>query len=681
LNPSPPPPTIGRYQLIRPLGSGAMGDVYLARDPNIDRRLAVKTVRLQGGEGDVVKERKQRLLREAKAAGRLLHPHVVTLFDAGEAEGLLYLAFEFVDGTDLSHRLRSAPPLTLGEVLQLVREVADALDYAHQQGIVHRDIKPSNILLGPRGEAKVADFGIAKLKDQSTELTRTGSVVGSPQYITPEQIRGETLDGRSDLFSLGVVLYELLSRSRPFAGDTLSTLVFQILSQEPVAIDRLRPGLPPRLVQLVHAMLVKNRDERIASARDLSRELRAIEQELSPQELAAPAPEISPPTLPSSPPPLGTPPLPPRAPRASVASGTYSTRKVGPWLMVVGLVALALLVGAGWWFRGALRSGESPTPEETETPAAGGQTTAPPSSAEPEAIVAEALPEPGAPAPERPEEPATSTAATVAAGDKPPRQAPAESPKPAPASTPPSPPTAGRPAPERAPPRPPPPEAAAAPVAAKPSPPEVAPAAEGPAPAAGAARSEFEEAARQAHRRIQSGLSLQFRVVPDDAIVVVRRASESRGLVHGAARYFDPKHDDARSVDLPGEGDYLIYLRKEGYPDYVIKLEAAAARGSRPRLIEATLGARRPSSSGPPVVVVQKAIGFSGFPARTAVFVDGVRQGFAADYPGGLGKSNNLQLAPGTHEVRLEPPGYSPYRVKVEVRQDAPRKRVIKFNG
>ncbi|MCP4662164.1 MAG: serine/threonine protein kinase [bacterium] len=674
MNPSPPPQTIGRYKLIRPLGSGAMGDVYLAEDPNIDRRLAVKTVRLMEGAADVVEERKQRLLREAKAAGRLLHPHVVTLFDAGEAEGLLYLAFEFVDGSDLSQRLRSAPPLTLRQVLQLLREVASALDYAHQQHIVHRDVKPSNILIGPDGEAKVADFGIAKLKDKSTELTRTGSVVGSPQYMSPEQIRGESLDGRSDLFSLGVVAYELLSSSRPFDGDTLSTLVFQILSQEPVSIDRLRPGLPPRLVQLVHSMLIKDREERVASAGEVMRELAAIEREVSPQELAAPAPEETSPTLPSLPPPLPPPPLPPRSPRGTVGTGTYSSRRVGPWLLVVGLVGLALLVGAGWWFKETLRSGRSPVPETTETQAP--ET----STAEPVAVAGEPAAE--EPPPEEEIEAAERDAPTAVAVDEPRREAPAESSR-QPTPTPRAQTAVTSPPPERSAPRASPPAAAATPAAPtpEPSPADDTPADDTPAAAADDARSEFEEAARQAAREVHSGLSLQFRVVPDDAIVVVRGASDSRSVVHGAARNFDPKHDDARSVELPGAGDYLVFLRKEGYPDYVISLQAAASGGSQARLIKATLSTRRRSSSEPLVIAVRQAIGFSGYPARTAVFVDGVQQGFAADYPGGIGKANNLQLASGSHDVRLDPPGYRPVHIQIEVRRDAPKKKqVIPFH-
>ncbi|HEX9671437.1 MAG TPA: serine/threonine-protein kinase, partial [Thermoanaerobaculia bacterium] len=278
---------VGRYRIVGFLGAGAMGEVYLAEDPHIERKLAIKTVRLAGREQDV-EERKRRLLREARAAGRLLHPHVVTLFDAGEVEGMLYLAFEFVEGQDLAARLESSA-LSLYEVLRIVRETAEALDFAHRHGIVHRDIKPSNVLLDAHGRVKVTDFGIAKVTGQSTELTIAGSVMGSPQYLSPEQIRGEELDGRSDIFSLGVVLYELLSGKRPFDGDTITTLVYQILNVDPPPVSALRGDLPPRVEALLAGMLAKDPAERLQSAALVAEELAAIERELPDETLAGPA--------------------------------------------------------------------------------------------------------------------------------------------------------------------------------------------------------------------------------------------------------------------------------------------------------------------------------------------------------------------------------------------------------
>jgi serine/threonine-protein kinase len=278
---------VGRYRIVRFLGAGAMGEVYLADDPHIERRLAIKTVRLEGGRPQDIEDRKKRLLREARAAGRLLHPNVVTLFDTGEEDGVLFLAFEFVEGCDLASRLEMGEPPTLREVLGITRQVAEALDYAHRQGIVHRDIKPSNILIDTGGHVKVADFGIAKVAGQNTELTVAGSVMGSPQYLSPEQIRGDELDGRSDVFSLGVVLYELLSGRRPFDGETITTLVYQILHKDP-SISELR-SVPLRLEQLLHHMLAKDREDRLATAGLVAEELAAIERNLPEATLAAPA--------------------------------------------------------------------------------------------------------------------------------------------------------------------------------------------------------------------------------------------------------------------------------------------------------------------------------------------------------------------------------------------------------
>lgn len=305
------PQRIGRYEIVRPIGAGGMGEVFLARDPTIDRALAVKRVLL--GHTDEAEELKQRLLREARAAGRLIHPHVVTLFDAGEAEDGLFLAFELVDGPDLGRRMKSPPPLVLREVLEIARQVASALDYAHGEGIVHRDIKPGNILIGSRGEAKVADFGLAKLHGESMELTRTGSVVGSPQYMSPEQVRGETLDGRSDLFSFGVVLYEMLSRERPFGGQTISTLVYEILSKEPVDIADLRPDLSPRLATLVRGLLAKQVTARPANAAAVLAELEALQREIPPALLAGPVVTVVDDDAPTARVPTGFPSLPPSA--------------------------------------------------------------------------------------------------------------------------------------------------------------------------------------------------------------------------------------------------------------------------------------------------------------------------------------------------------------------------------
>ena len=287
--------SVGRYRILRPLGSGAMGVVYLAQDPQIERLLAIKTVRL-GDPDDAaspssrgeIEERTQRLLREAKTAGRLIHPNIVTLFDAGEEDGTLFLAFEYVEGESLADRLHDGPPLVVAEALRIAREAAEGLDCAHRSGIVHRDVKPANLLLTGDGRLKISDFGIAKMAGQATELTVSGSVVGSPQYLSPEQIRGEDLDGRSDLFSLGVVLYEMVGGRRPFDGETFTTLLYKILHEEPAPI-RLRPGLDPELAEVLARMLAKDRDDRFANATGVASALSDLERSLPPEVLGAPA--------------------------------------------------------------------------------------------------------------------------------------------------------------------------------------------------------------------------------------------------------------------------------------------------------------------------------------------------------------------------------------------------------
>ncbi|HVS63579.1 MAG TPA: protein kinase [Thermoanaerobaculia bacterium] len=289
------PERLGRYRIIGLLGSGAMGDVYLAEDPQIERRLAIKTVRV-GGSDEEIRERKERLLREAKAAGKLIHPHVVTLFDYGEDEGVVYLAFEYVEGEDLRQRIDREPPLTVREALTLIRQTAGALALAHRQSIVHRDIKPANILVTASGDAKVTDFGIAKLRDQTSNLTMSGSIIGTPHYMSPEQIKGEQLDGRSDLFSLGSVLFEILHGDRPFAADSVTTVVYLILHHDPV--EGTRHDLPAPLRELARRMLSKDRDERFTRGEQVVEAIDRLLKELPEAHLAAPARGPSPPDAP-----------------------------------------------------------------------------------------------------------------------------------------------------------------------------------------------------------------------------------------------------------------------------------------------------------------------------------------------------------------------------------------------
>jgi predicted Ser/Thr protein kinase len=269
--------SIGRYEIRRLLGQGGMGTVYLAWDPQMDREIALKTIRSDGPSGDAALLR-ERFLKEARLSGRLLHPNIATVFDVGEADGVLFLAMEYVEGESLADRLeRVRNPLPIREALIFTTQVAEALAHAHSRGVVHRDIKPANILFTRQEVAKVTDFGIGKLIGaESTTLTGTGQLVGSPAYMSPEQIRSEAIDGRSDIFSLGSVVYQALTLKKPFAGDSLTALVFQILTNEPPDINLLRPDVPPDVAAAIKRAMAKNRDDRFADATEMAEEFRRL---------------------------------------------------------------------------------------------------------------------------------------------------------------------------------------------------------------------------------------------------------------------------------------------------------------------------------------------------------------------------------------------------------------------
>ncbi len=254
-----------------------MGVVYLARDPQIERTLALKTVRFDGpSQSFSVSEAKARFLKEAKISGRLQHPNIVTVFDVGEDEGVLYLAMEYISGGALNQRLTDGLDFPVADRIRILSEVADALAHAHQRGVIHRDVKPANILLTEASVAKVTDFGIGKLLTGDTDLTSTGQMVGSPAYMSPEQIRGDKLDVRSDIFSLGVVIYQTLTLKKPFPADTLTTLVYQILNNHPEDPLIHNGELPPEITQIVLKCLAKSREERYGDAVELADDLRAL---------------------------------------------------------------------------------------------------------------------------------------------------------------------------------------------------------------------------------------------------------------------------------------------------------------------------------------------------------------------------------------------------------------------
>ncbi|MGZ7082248.1 MAG: protein kinase domain-containing protein [Candidatus Angelobacter sp.] len=261
--------TVGRYEITGELGRGAMGVVYKALDPTIGRTVALKTMRLDV-HGLDAQEMVRRFQNEARAAGVLNHPNIVTIYDAGEQDGIFYIAMEFIEGTTLHELLVEKRVLATDEVLQLTRQICRGLDYAHSNGIVHRDIKPANIMITGNGTVKIMDFGIAKSGGQ---VTNTGQVLGTPNYMAPEQVKGRQLDGRSDLFSLGVILYEMLTGEKPFVGQNVTTIIYKIVNENPITPRDLDVTVHPGLSAIVTKALAKAPDDRYQTGADLVRDL------------------------------------------------------------------------------------------------------------------------------------------------------------------------------------------------------------------------------------------------------------------------------------------------------------------------------------------------------------------------------------------------------------------------
>ena len=604
---------LGRYQILRMLGAGAMGEVYLAEDPQIGRRVAIKTVKIEEGRPNEMEERKRRLERESRAAGKLLHPNVVALFDVGEDQGVLYLAFECVEGSDLAQRLEVDPPVTLREAITFVRQAAEGLDYAHRQGVVHRDIKPSNLLISAAtGTVKVSDFGIAKLKDQTSDLTMTGSVVGSPHYLSPEQIRGDELDGRSDIFSLGVLLYEVLSRRRPFQGETLTTLVYQILHRDPPSIVVDRPELGTRLEGVLQRMLQKDRDERYKTAGEVARDLAICEQEIPASILDSPAArdagaptdstrrmstsgavQVAPgmtPTAPPPPPPsftqaptemLQSPAAaaPPPRPLVGAAGGAGaataggSSSRTGLWIVAgaVALLVLALVVGG----LAARRWVAAKELAKAQQQAATNSETTDPNGSKPS--VETVTPAEAAATPSNP------------ATQPDPGERFQQTPPVAPVS-PPVPDAQTKPDPQRDEPVNPPVHVPPTQSAPKPAPPQVEPEPAEETPAEEVAEPVVDRPGidPRIDRMMVTGMALSFVVEPPEAIVKID------GRVIGQAGTWNAKKRDGRAYDLPESGDHIVRITHEGRA-WTIRVSASEGAPS-PTLVTADL--RPPSAKG-----------------------------------------------------------------------------------
>ena len=458
-NPAAPPEPkeiAGRYQIVKKLGAGAFGTVYKAKDSRLDRMVAIKTIRLEGLAASQagLKEMTDRFQREAKTAAKLKHPGIVTIHDYGEADGLTYIAMEFIDGIGIDHILAETGRMPIERAAALGAQIAEALDYAHSHGVVHRDIKPANIMIEPGDRVKVTDFGIAKPGDSAEHLTMTGSLLGTPSYMSPEQARGQKLDGRSDLFSVGCVLYEMVAGKKAFRGESITALLFKIISEEPPSLREFDPKVPDEMLRVISKALQKSPDARYQSGKEMAEDLHALTRPgfvptlravdvgtidgpvpativspppgtVAPGTVApgtVPAGAVTPPAAPtvaSAPTvakpvaptvvtpasPVAPPPLPAAAKPAArpLVSPAPPARKSGSGMgLVIGLGVVGLLLLAGIGVGGyMIFARPGPAPEPTPTPIAAATPAATPATA-----TSETLPTPG---------PAEATPATTVA--------------------------------------------------------------------------------------------------------------------------------------------------------------------------------------------------------------------------------------------------------------------------
>lgn len=377
------PRRIGRFETVRLLGRGGMGSVYLAEDRVIGRQVAIKEIRIEEGVNEAARtEQRLRFEVELRAAGRLSHPNIATVYDAFETGGSYCIALEYVPGISLDERLKAPPPLDLAEVADLAGQIASGLDYAHRRGIVHRDVKPGNVLLSEEGVVKITDFGIAKLV--SLDVTQTGIALGTPAYMSPEQIQGKVLDGRSDQFSLGVLLYQMLTGRLPFDAPNAHSMLYQILHTEPERPGAVSSALSPAVDRVLGRALAKEPADRYPTCAALAQELKAAlsgAEEERTERTAGTARTIK------------------DGPALVVVE---KPRRVLPWVLgLVGLLVLGafLLFSVDWGKRSpggeAGPGSPTPTPETTVTPALPSEETPlsiPPSPAPTPEISAEAIP-------------------------------------------------------------------------------------------------------------------------------------------------------------------------------------------------------------------------------------------------------------------------------------------------
>jgi tRNA A-37 threonylcarbamoyl transferase component Bud32 len=374
---------IGRYKIVRELGRGAMGVVYHAIDPNIGRPVAIKTIRLGDGRTPEEQERlRERLFREARSAGMLSHPGIVTIYDVEQQGELAYIAMEYVDGPTLDSILSRAEPIPPDQMFSVLAQTAAALDYAHGKGIVHRDIKPANIMIAADGTAKIADFGIAKITSND-QLTMTGTIVGTPHYMSPEQVQGQAIDGRSDQFSLAVIAYEMLTGEKPYTGEHLTTVVYKIVAEEPVPPHRLNATLAGAIDNVLRKALAKKPDGRYGTCQEFAQSLEKACAASRGWKTMARGGSLNEPTVVEAAalrPAVNLPPA--RNPRADPTTVERAARKSGfvPFLMaVLGVTAVLAVIGwkAGPWLSQNLHSDAPPVISQPKVPPAPPAVSAP----------------------------------------------------------------------------------------------------------------------------------------------------------------------------------------------------------------------------------------------------------------------------------------------------------------
>ncbi len=319
--------TFGRYTVLGQLGRGAMGVVYLASDPMLNRQVAVKTVDLGVDDPEEREFLRNRLLRDARAAAVLKHPNIVSIYDVFEEGGRAYVVMEYVDGDSLSARLKANPLPDVATLLKVLRQMADALDYTHSRGVIHRDIKPANVMIDAAGTARIMDFGIARIADTRT-CTPTGMVMGTVEYMAPEQIRGETVDGRADQFALAVVAYQMMTGSTLFGPHTMATLTYKIVNEAPAPPSTRNAALPRRVDAVLAKALAKTPSERFSNCREFAL---ALEEAFYGAATApvVPLPMVAQPTQPVNPAP-------------GPASPASSARRSRPGMLVAGVAVLGL---------------------------------------------------------------------------------------------------------------------------------------------------------------------------------------------------------------------------------------------------------------------------------------------------------------------------------------------------